>query len=189
MGGIFNCCPTRKMKDDDPPCPLGNVHVQTKCVMMPANLSVELCRWTYLTMYHVLTDRSLFPFTVLRFSGVSSAGMFHSHLSLRRQVMRKAMHLFLGLLFCAGLLAGCQSMTGQTTGEYVDDAMVTTAVKAKLTNNQVASLTRVEVETVNGVVHLTGVAPTESSKAQAGRLAKEVKGVKRVDNDLTIQPE
>lgn len=103
--------------------------------------------------------------------------------------MKKAMQLFLGMMFCAGLLTGCQSMTGQTTGEYVDDAMVTTAVKAKLTNNQVASLTRFEVETVNGVVHLTGVAPSESSKAQASRLAKEVKGVKRVDNDLTVQPQ
>ncbi len=101
--------------------------------------------------------------------------------------MLKVVQLFLGILVLAGMLAGCQSMTGQPAGEYMDDAGITTAVKTKLANNQVSSLPRVEVETVNGVVHLTGVVKSDSDKAAAARLAKEVKGVKRVDNDLSVR--
>ena len=99
----------------------------------------------------------------------------------------KAIQMLVGIMVMVGLLAGCQSMTGQTTGEYFDDASITAAVKTKLTNYQVSSLARVGVETVNGIVHLTGVVNTASAKTEATRLAKEVKGVKRVDNDLIVQ--
>lgn len=75
--------------------------------------------------------------------------------------MLKAIRTFLGIAVVMGLLMGCQSMSGQTTGEYVDDASVTAAVKTKLANQQPTSLSRVEVETVKGVVHLMGVAKTE----------------------------
>lgn len=100
----------------------------------------------------------------------------------------KGIRLILGMFVVMGMLAGCQSMTGQTTGEYIDDAGLTAAIKTRLTNNQVSSLTRVEVETVNGVVHLTGVVKSEADRAEASRVAQQVTGVKRVDNDLTIQP-
>ncbi|MGP0593771.1 BON domain-containing protein [Nitrospira sp. T9] len=101
--------------------------------------------------------------------------------------MLKTVQTFLKIAVVMGLLVGCQSMTGQSTGDYVDDASVTAAVKTKLANQQPTSLSRVEVETVKGVVHLMGVAKTEEDKAEAGRLTRQVKGVKRVDNDLKIQ--
>jgi osmotically-inducible protein OsmY len=103
--------------------------------------------------------------------------------------MVKVLQSVLGLMMLLGVLAGCQSMSGQTTGEYIDDAGLTAAVKTKLTNQQVSSLTRVEVETVQGQVHLTGIVKSEADKAEAARLAKSVKGVKRIDNDLMVQPE
>lgn len=101
--------------------------------------------------------------------------------------MLKAIRTFLSIAVVVVMGVGCQSMTGQTTGDYVDDASVTAAVKTKLANQQPSSLSRVEVETVKGVVHLMGVAKTKADKAEAARLAKQVKGVKRVDNDLTVQ--
>lgn len=101
--------------------------------------------------------------------------------------MLRSIRTFLSIAVLMGLLMGCQSTTGQTTGAYVDDASVTAAVKTKLANQQPSSMSRVEVETVNGVVHLTGVAQTDADKGEAARLAKLVKGVKRVDNDLTVQ--
>ncbi|MFZ1747416.1 MAG: BON domain-containing protein [Nitrospirales bacterium] len=101
--------------------------------------------------------------------------------------MLKAIQTFLSITVVMGLLVGCQSMTGQTTGEYIDDASVTAAVKTKLANQQPSSLSRVEVETMKGVVHLMGVAKTEGDKAEAARLTRQVTGVKRVDNDLTVQ--
>jgi hyperosmotically inducible protein len=103
--------------------------------------------------------------------------------------MVKAVQMFVGIVVLAGMLAGCQSMTGQTAGEYADDAGITAAVKTKLANNQVSSLSRVDVETVNGVVHLMGVVKSDADKSTAVRLAKEVKGVRRVDNDLSVQME
>ncbi len=101
--------------------------------------------------------------------------------------MLKTIQTFLSIAVMMVMIMGCQSMTGQTTGEYVDDATVTASVKTKLANQQASSLSRVEVETVKGVVHLIGVAKTDADKAEAARLAKQVKGVKRVDNDLTVQ--
>lgn len=101
--------------------------------------------------------------------------------------MLKVIRTFLSIAVVMVLLVGCQSMTGQTSGDYVDDASVTAAVKTKLANQQPSSLSRVEVEAVKGVVHLMGVAKTEGDKAEAGRLTTQVRGVKRVDNDLTVQ--
>ena len=102
--------------------------------------------------------------------------------------MLQALRGVLGMMVIIGALAGCQAMTGQTAGEYVDDAGLTAAIKTQLTNKQVSSLTRVEVETVNGVAHLTGVVKSEAEKAEAARVAKQVNGVKRVNNNLTVQP-
>ncbi len=101
--------------------------------------------------------------------------------------MLKGIQTVLGIFLLVVLTVGCQAMSGQTAGAYVDDTTITTGVKAKLANNQVSSLSRVEVETVNGVVHLTGIVKSSEDKAQAARVASSVDGVKRVDNDLTIQ--
>ncbi len=95
---------------------------------------------------------------------------------------------FLGIILFVGILAGCQSLTGQPTGEYIDDAAITAEVKTHLANNQVSSLPRVEVETIDGKVHLTGVVKSEADKTEATRVVRQVKGVKQVDNDLVVRP-
>ena len=85
------------------------------------------------------------------------------------------------------LVSACQTMTGETAGQYVDDAAITTAVKAKLTNEGAASLTRIGVETNRGVVTLTGVAKDEATKERASERASSVKGVQGVNNNLQVQ--
>jgi len=90
--------------------------------------------------------------------------------------------------FClAAALAGCQTTHGQTTEKYLDDASITTAVKSKLVSDKMANLTRVEVETTNGTVHLMGIVENPDQKLRAGRLAAQVEGVRHVDNDLQTQ--
>lgn len=84
-------------------------------------------------------------------------------------------------------LAGCQSTHGQTTGQYVDDSMITSKVKSKLVADRFGNLSRVEVDTTNGTVHLNGIVENAEQKARAGQLAAQVDGVRRVDNDLQIQ--
>jgi hyperosmotically inducible periplasmic protein len=83
--------------------------------------------------------------------------------------------------------AGCTSMTGETAGQYVDDSTITTSVKAKLVAEKIANFTRIDVDTTNQVVSLTGVVASPDQKARAEQLAMEVSGVRRVDNNLQIQ--
>jgi hyperosmotically inducible periplasmic protein len=75
---------------------------------------------------------------------------------------------------------------GRSVGDKVDDAMITTKVKSKLSTEHVKNLVKVDVDTKNGVVHLQGTVPTLKDKAEAERLARDTKGVVRVMNDLKV---
>ena len=83
-------------------------------------------------------------------------------------------------------LNGCQALTGATMGENIDDGTLTSYVKTKLASDKLVSLTRVGVETNNGIVYLTGEVQTAEQKSHSGSLASEVKGVKRVVNNLQV---
>jgi hyperosmotically inducible periplasmic protein len=85
------------------------------------------------------------------------------------------------------VVSGCTSMTGQTTGQYVDDTTITTSVKAKLTAEKAANFTRIDVDTTNQVVTLNGVVESADQKAKAEQIARQVGGVKSVKNNLQIQ--
>jgi len=75
------------------------------------------------------------------------------------------------ILFAA---SGCAVMRGQeSTGAYVDDASITTSVKA---------------ETLNGTVMLSGFAKNALEKSTAERIARDTKGVKSVKNEIAIRP-
>jgi hyperosmotically inducible periplasmic protein len=92
-----------------------------------------------------------------------------------------------GLALVLGLVAGCASTKGETTGQYVDDATITTAVKAKLAGDKASNLTRVSVQTVRGTVHLTGIVESQETKQRATQLSRQVEGVRGVRNDIQIQ--
>src|SRR5438128_3635022 len=85
------------------------------------------------------------------------------------------------------LVGGCQSTKGETLGEKIDDASITTAVKAKLAEDRPATLTQVGVETILRTVHLTGAVKDEFLRQRAAELAKGVKGLREVMNDTTAQ--
>ena len=86
-------------------------------------------------------------------------------------------------------LSGCQSITGKSTGQTTSDTMISSAVQTKLTNdNQLAYLPPIDVDTERGVVNLHGAMPTTSQGIRAERLAQEVEGVTRVNNNLEILP-
>jgi len=83
-------------------------------------------------------------------------------------------------------MTGCQALTGQTMGEGIDDSYITSSVKTKLASDKLVSLTRVEVETNNGIVYLTGQVQTAEQKSHIGSLTSQVSGVKRVVNNLQV---
>jgi hyperosmotically inducible protein len=92
----------------------------------------------------------------------------------------------LGIMVLA--LTGCQSMTGETAGENIDDTSITTAVKAKLAAEKPATLTQVGVETNLRTVHLTGIVASDTLRQRAGDLASSVRGVREVKNDIQVRP-
>ncbi|MGQ0810813.1 MAG: BON domain-containing protein [Nitrospiraceae bacterium] len=84
-------------------------------------------------------------------------------------------------------LQGCQSTTGKTAGQTINDASVTTAVQGKLTADRLSNFARVDVDTERGVVNLSGTVTSAEQKARATELARQVNGVVRVNNNLQIQ--
>jgi hyperosmotically inducible protein len=85
------------------------------------------------------------------------------------------------------LLTGCQALTGKTAGQNVDDATITASVKSTLVADKAANLTRVDVDTNNGVVSLNGVVESTQQKSRAEQLARRVDGVKSVINNLQVK--
>lgn len=101
--------------------------------------------------------------------------------------MRVAAASIAVLIVVSALVAGCRSMTGESMGQNIDDATITTEVKAKLTGERASNLTRVSVATANGNVSLTGIVPTVADKTRAEELARSVRGVQRVMNNLQVE--
>lgn len=84
--------------------------------------------------------------------------------------------------------AGCSVMRDQqTVGSYVDDSSITTQVKAKFAEDQTVSAMAIGVETMRGVVQLSGFAKTADERARAEQLARSVSGVKSVKNDIAVR--
>ncbi len=85
--------------------------------------------------------------------------------------------------------AGCAVTSGQSsTGEYVDDATITTRVKARFADDPAVAASRINVETLKGVVQLSGFAVSETERARAAQLAAAVPGVKKVSNAIEVRP-
>lgn len=85
--------------------------------------------------------------------------------------------------------AGCAVGRGQsTTGSYIDDTGITTAVKAKFIEDKTVSASSIGVETLNGTVQLSGFAKSSTEKLRAGEIAGTVKNVKTVRNDIVVRP-
>lgn len=94
-------------------------------------------------------------------------------------------------LLTASLLTmgGCTVLRGQSTvGQAVDDTAITTQVKARFAESPVVSALAINVETVHGVVQLSGFAKTASERTTAESIARQVPHVKSVKNDIIIQP-
>jgi len=85
--------------------------------------------------------------------------------------------------------AGCSvARNQQTVGSYVDDAGITTAVKAKMAEDKSVSASSISVETLNGTVQLSGFAKSQAEKNQAEVLARNSKNVRDVRNNIVVRP-
>lgn len=75
----------------------------------------------------------------------------------------------------------------QTVGTYIDDAALTTRVKARFAEDKTVSALAINVETFKGVVQLSGFAKSAEERAAAERLARSTSGVQDVRNDILVR--
>jgi hyperosmotically inducible protein len=97
--------------------------------------------------------------------------------------------LLLGLLLVVTIpLAGCASgKKHESTGEFFDDAVLTTKVKASILGDSRLKVLQIDVETYKGVVQLSGFVDTAEAATRAVELARRVRGVKMVNNSLIVK--
>ena len=92
------------------------------------------------------------------------------------------------LAFTLVALAGCASTSKQEgTGEYVDDALITTKVKAAIFKEPTLKSAEINVETFKGKVQLSGFVSSQADVNKAAELARGVKGVTSVKNDMRVK--
>jgi hyperosmotically inducible protein len=105
----------------------------------------------------------------------------------KKEIETRKSVVFVIALFMAIAFAACQTPAGRSAGEVVDDASITTQVKAKLLEDSVTKGLAVTVQTFEGTVTLIGAVDTEQQKAKAAEVAYSVKGVKKVNNLVTLK--
>ena len=86
-------------------------------------------------------------------------------------------------------ISGCAVTRGQeTVGAYIDDTGITTLVKTRFIENKQVDAASIKVETLNGTVMLSGFAKNYTEKVTAGDIARGVKGVQVVKNEIVVRP-
>jgi osmotically-inducible protein OsmY len=104
--------------------------------------------------------------------------------------MFNARQILVAAVSAAALLTatGCAVTRNQeTVGAYVDDSVLTTRVKAKFAEDKTVSAMAISVETLKGVVQLSGFAKSSEEKSMAEKLARSTSGVVGVRNDIIIR--
>src|SRR5262245_4627010 len=97
--------------------------------------------------------------------------------------------VWIGTLLLVALsagLGGCETSSGGKAQQAMNDESISAAVHAMLTGDRSSNFTRVDVRSDQGVVSLLGVVPSTQQRARAEELTRNVEGVKRVNNQLTI---
>jgi len=102
-------------------------------------------------------------------------------------------HIILGSMLAVGAACGSIAIADEADStashHYIKDSAITTKVKAKLAAKHLSTLTRIKVDTdENGVVWLSGHAPTQDASDLATMIAKNTEGVTSVHNDIAVQP-
>ena len=91
------------------------------------------------------------------------------------------------LMLIATFTACASTPTRESTGEYVDDSVITTKVKALLAEDAFLMSFQIGVETHKGIVQLSGFVDSQNTINKAGQIAMSVKGAKSVKNDLILK--
>jgi len=92
------------------------------------------------------------------------------------------------LLMLITTFAACATTSKhESTGEYIDDSVITTKVKSLLANDDFFKSFQISVETYQGVVQLSGFVNSQQAVDKAGEIVRSVQGVKSVKNNLMVK--
>ena len=95
---------------------------------------------------------------------------------------------FLTCLALISAFAGCAAtQKHESTGQYVDDSVITTKVKAAIFEEATLKTLQINVKTYQGVVQLSGFVNSAESVTKAGEVARGVENVVSVENDLVVK--
>ena len=101
-----------------------------------------------------------------------------------------SLNRFLAILAALAMAVtlGCASTAkSEGTGEYVDDTVITAKVKTAILGESTLKSSEINVETFKGIVQLSGFVNSQSDVNRAVVVAKNVKGVKSVKNDMRVK--
>jgi hyperosmotically inducible protein len=96
-------------------------------------------------------------------------------------------HCLMLLMLVSTIAACATTRTHESTGEYVDDSVITTKVRALLAEDDFLKSFQIGVETYRGVVQLSGFVNSQQAVDKAGELARSAKGVRSVKNSLIVK--
>ena len=94
---------------------------------------------------------------------------------------------FIFAILLASLLGCAATSTKEGTGEYFGDTAITTKVKAAIFNEPSLKSSEINVETYKGSVQLSGFVSSRADINKAVELARGVKGVTSVKNDMRVK--
>ena len=93
----------------------------------------------------------------------------------------------ISLLLMVALLGCASTPTSSSTGEFIDDSVITAKVKTLLAQDAGLKVFQISVETYKGVVQLSGFVDSQKTKEHAEKIARSVQGVVSVKNNLILK--
>ncbi|MES2297136.1 MAG: BON domain-containing protein [Pseudomonadota bacterium] len=114
-------------------------------------------------------------------------GLFKPSFNLVSRRSTRALRAFACSAAALALVACASTRTSEGTGEYVDDTVITTKVKAALFEDPELKAHEINVETFKGNVQLSGFVSTKEEEQKAVEVTKNVKGVRSVKNSMLLK--
>jgi hyperosmotically inducible protein len=102
--------------------------------------------------------------------------------------MKKIIFMTVLMVFGLALFSGCASITGRTTGEYIDDASITTEANGIIIKEPDAGYWKIDVSSTQGNVVLDGFIHDKKAEERIVAKIRQIKGVKSVKSNLKVEP-
>lgn len=103
------------------------------------------------------------------------------------QAVRRIFQILLSAVLLSVVLGCAGNAKKESTGEYIDDTMITSKVKSAFIKDKSLNASEINVETFKGTVQLSGFVADSGDVYHAGNVAKDIEGVKMVKNDIRVK--